>query len=94
MTCALLRPTGSSPTPDPGQSDYGGHDIVHHDQLLAYVGQGFGISPTIQYQGHVDQFYNNKVIMTVRRGGVTVRACFHHQKYGLPQSPSPLVLYR
>jgi hypothetical protein len=40
---------------------------VHHDQLFAYVGRGFGIVP--QLPGHVDQFYNNKIIMTVRVGG-------------------------
>ncbi len=25
------------------QSDFGGHDNVHHDQLFAYVGKGFSL---------------------------------------------------
>lgn len=69
--CGLLRPPDSIVCFDAHclclQSDFGGHDNVHHDQLFAYVGRGFGIVP--QLPGHVDQFYNNKIIMTVRVDG-------------------------
>jgi hypothetical protein len=43
----------------------GGHDNVHHDNVYAFVGQGFGICN--QLKGHPDQFYNNHV--GVGRGG-------------------------
>lgn len=55
------------------QNDEGGHDNVHHDQLFVYVGRGFGICT--QYPDHVDQFYNNKVIMTV-----SLRCSHFHQR--------------
>ena len=42
------------------KSDFGGHDNVHHDNVYAYVGKGFGICN--QLKGHPDQFYNNHVI--------------------------------
>lgn len=42
------------------KSDFGGHDNVHHDNVYAFVGQGFGICQ--QLKGHPDKFYSNHVI--------------------------------
>jgi len=44
------------------KNDFGGHDNVHHNNLYAYVGKGFGICS--QLPGHEDYFYNNTVVMT------------------------------
>jgi hypothetical protein len=43
------------------QNDFGGHDNVHHDNVYAYTGIGFQICP--QLPGHIDSFYNNKVVL-------------------------------
>ena len=44
------------------KSDFGGHDNHGHDNVYAYVGQGFGICG--QLKGHVDVFVNNIVVQT------------------------------
>jgi len=54
------------------KSDFGGHDNVHHDNLYAYVGRGFGIVP--QLPGHVDYFYSNTVVMS-KDGDYAQGAC-------------------
>jgi len=42
------------------KSDFGGHDNIHHHNVYAYVGHGFGICN--QLKGHPDSFYSNHVI--------------------------------
>jgi hypothetical protein len=78
------------------QSDFGGHDNVHHDQLFAFVGAGFHVMP--QPEGHVDTFYNNKVILTVRLfitltwGGGGIHTCYANVR--LRASPPFLTMRR
>ena len=43
------------------KNDYGGHDNFAHDNVYAFVGQGFGICG--QLAGHADAFYNNQVLL-------------------------------
>jgi len=43
------------------KNDFGGHDNIHHNNLYAYIGKGFGICP--QVEGHLDGFYNNTVVL-------------------------------
>ena len=52
----------SAPVPVPPLVDFGGHDNHAHDNVYAYVGQGFGICG--QLKGHVDYFVNNIVVQT------------------------------
>ncbi len=47
------------------KSDFGGHDNIHHDNVYAYYGQGFGICN--QIKGHPDSFYSNHVGETISR---------------------------
>ena len=44
------------------KTDFGGHENPAHDNVYAYVGQGFGICG--QLKGHVDFFVNNIVVQT------------------------------
>merc|ERR1719171_98645 len=44
------------------KNDFGGHDNHHYSNIYAYVGQGLGLCS--QLDGHEDQFFNNKLIMT------------------------------
>ena len=44
------------------KTDFGGHDICHHDSVYAYTNQGFHIGTT-QLKGHNDQFYSNYVVL-------------------------------
>jgi hypothetical protein len=53
------RPYQNSPPPR-RKNDFGGHDNHAHDNVYAYVGQGFGICG--QLAGHVDFFVNNIVV--------------------------------
>ena len=43
------------------KSDFGGHDNHHYSNIYANVGHGLSICGDVP--GHVDYFYNNKVIM-------------------------------
>eukprot|EP01116_Phalansterium_solitarium_P023012 TRINITY_DN785_c0_g1_i1.p1 TRINITY_DN785_c0_g1~~TRINITY_DN785_c0_g1_i1.p1 ORF type:complete len:881 (-),score=338.00 TRINITY_DN785_c0_g1_i1:265-2871(-) len=54
------------------KNDYGGHDNHHHDNVYAFVGQGFGICS--QLDGHEDFFYSNTVVQT-RDGNYANGAC-------------------
>eukprot|EP01063_Lacrimia_lanifica_P013035 TRINITY_DN196_c0_g1_i2.p1 TRINITY_DN196_c0_g1~~TRINITY_DN196_c0_g1_i2.p1 ORF type:complete len:793 (+),score=349.08 TRINITY_DN196_c0_g1_i2:64-2442(+) len=44
------------------KNDFGGHDNHHHDNLYAYVKEGFGICS--QLAGHEDWFCNSTLVMT------------------------------
>ena len=44
------------------KSDFDGHDNHHHDNVYAYVGEGYGINHDV-LPGHQDHFYNNYVVM-------------------------------
>lgn len=44
------------------KNDFGGHSNVHHDNVYAYIGHGFGIVK--QDPGFADYFYNNHVVQS------------------------------
>lgn len=54
------------------KNDFGGHSNEHHNNVYAYVGQGFGICT--QIPGEEDFFYNNAVIQT-KDGNYANGAC-------------------
>ena len=47
------------------KNDFGGHDNFAHDNVYAFVGQGFGICG--QLPGHADAFFNNHVPFILHR---------------------------
>ena len=44
------------------KSNFGGHDIHHHDNVYGYINEGFHIITT-QEKGHNNMFYSNNVVL-------------------------------
>lgn len=50
------------------KSDFGGHDLIYHDNVQAYVGDCRHLAYNGEYKGYNDGYFNNKCIITQRNG--------------------------